>query len=582
MSNIFDRFGNWINESCFYDSGSSYSSAQQTALMKTLQGFHAVDTPIGGGMYGNGSANGSTENQLREQAAFTIIKRNELFDRIDLIKYHPLATTIKDIIISDGFNDLCGGYAMTIQYNSPKKEEKEELTKEIDNFIKRTKIIDILKDCVTNEGIDYCELFLSTPCEYGRGVIRVSDNLELREYIAIYKNTELVGALKFEFSGKNNSKVHKVEFVKANEISHFMLNYKKLPIRITKDFNKKYDIPEKLRCAFPILAPVVDLIIQYNILEKIRTALEIMKATQPITMGIAVSPDQDMGEISRQLQELSIALNKNKSNVINSLDSLDISTLLNSMQTIELIPYTPEQGYNSLRQVNINYQDSNLNDKINDLRKSIAQAVGVPEQYLASSNYVGAKDTKEDSLLSNPRYSAMLSKIQQLLAKGLIDVIYKHLRYKYSQEDGTPTRKIDRELIEVQFNSATNLNDRLEDENLLLNANCTNEMLSLIEAIASSVNIPVEVVGENFMKFWKQQMYKDPNIRDIFKLLTKEQAEKRRMEQMGMDPNLLANPEMAKDKVDVQGLDAPKEMDSIRNNNETDSNSSVDIRDALQ
>ena len=87
MSNIFDRFGNWINESCFYDSGSSYSSAQQTALMNTLKGFHAVDTPLGGN-YGLSSVNRTTETQLRDQAAFTVMKRNELFDRIDLIKYH--------------------------------------------------------------------------------------------------------------------------------------------------------------------------------------------------------------------------------------------------------------------------------------------------------------------------------------------------------------------------------------------------------------------------------------------------------------------------------------------------------------
>ena len=31
-------------------------------------------------------------------------------------------------------------------------------------------------------------------------------------------------------------------------------------------------------------------------------------------------------------------------------------------------------------------------------------------------------------------------------------------------EEGVPTRKIDKEKIEVMFNSATNLNDRLEDE----------------------------------------------------------------------------------------------------------------------
>ena len=41
----------------------------------------------------------------------------------------------------------------------------EEYSEEISKLLKRTGFLDILKDCVMNEGLDYCELFLSTPVQ---------------------------------------------------------------------------------------------------------------------------------------------------------------------------------------------------------------------------------------------------------------------------------------------------------------------------------------------------------------------------------------------------------------------------------
>lgn len=58
---------------------------------------------------------------------------------------------------------------------------------------------------------------------------------------------------------------------------------KKYLFTITQNFNKICSIPEKIRCAKPLLLPVVDLIIQYNALEQLRTSLVLLKGTASFT-----------------------------------------------------------------------------------------------------------------------------------------------------------------------------------------------------------------------------------------------------------------------------------------------------------
>ena len=339
--------------------------------------------------------------------------------------------------------------------------------------------------------------------------------------------------MEFQIQGKDGKNTVAKKFIKPEYIAHFMLNYKKVPIKISKAFDKFFKVSEKIRCAKPILADVVDLIIQYNVLEQIRTALEINKATQPVFLGIGVSPDQDIHQISQNLQDWSNVLNKNKNNIINSLASLDASSILQSAQQIELVPYSQDEGTNSMRQISVNYNDSNLTEKINDLRKTIAMAVGLPESYLSTSTLVGAKDTKEESLMTSPRYARMLTRIQQLLGKGIKDLIYKHLKYRFSNEQGVLTRHIDPNKIQVLFNSATNLNDRLEDENLLLNAETMNNLLGVVDSVATSQNIHVKVDADKFLEMWRKQLYKSPEIRDIFVKMTDEEIKQQTMTMMG-------------------------------------------------
>lgn len=522
--NFFDTLGNWMNEA-----GLSGVPADQYQIYHALKGFYAVDTPIA-----SGAPVTSVKKQVEQTAVWTLAQRNKVFDQIDAISNMHIASTIKDIIVSDCFNDMLGGYTVSARYVDDNNKEVSKLFSEsIKEMAKRTNLVEILKDCITNDGMDYGEVFLSTKCEYGKGIVEISDDLEIRELLAMYKNAEFVGAMEFQIQGKDGRQTIAKKFIKPEYIAHFMLNYKKVPIKVAKSFDRFYKTSEKIRCAKPILADVISLITQYNALEQIGTALELNNATQPVFLGIGVSPDQDLHQISQNLQDWSNVLNKNKNNIVNSLETLDVSTILQSSQQIELVPYSQDEGTNSMKQIAIQYSSANLLEKINDLRKTIAMAVGLPETYLSTTNLVGAKDNKEESIQTSPRYARMLTRIQQLLSKGLKDLLYKHLKYRFSNEQGIQTRHIDKDKIEILFNSATNLNDRLEDENLLLNAETMNTLLGIIDAVATSQNIHVKVDEDKFLEMWKNQLYKSPDIRDIFVKMTEEEIRQQTMAMMG-------------------------------------------------
>ena len=523
MTNIFSNFinsaGQWINET-FIDT---------TELRRQLKGFHAVDTPLSRlGLDIYETNNQSKKQQLDKQIFWTLRDRNILFNRIDAIADHHIAKKIRDVIISDGFNEVNNSNEFCVKYTDNENPEKAEMfTEDIRQMIRRTGFLEILRDNIFSEGFKYGELFLSKKGENGRGIIEVVDDIELRDHIAIYSKANFLGAVRLK-QGRRSQSVLDGDFIPASQIAHFMLNYERKNLHITvggKNYEKMQQIiKEKIRCASPILEPVIDLIKQYNQLEVISGAIELARAIQPILLGVGVSPEQDLGKITKQLQDWSNALNKNKNSVLNSIQSdlINQETLLKNMNTIELVPYDVENNANAMRQIMLNYGETNLIEKINDIRKTIAMAVGIPEQYISTTTYNGQKDTKEDTIQTNPCYSMMLSRIQILIAKGIKDFAYDHLRVKYSNEAGILKRDIDRDKIEVIFQSSTNLNDRLENESMMLRGEMMSSLLSVIDSVAGSPNVQVKVITDNFLDMWRDQFRSNPSVRDIFAKQTAE------------------------------------------------------------
>jgi hypothetical protein len=141
----------------------------------------------------------------------------------------------------------------------------------------------------------------------------------------------------------------------------------------------------------------------------------------------------------------------------------------------------------------------------------------------------------------------MLSMIQQSISKGIVEFIYKHLKARYTNRDGILTQVVEKDKIEVLFKSSTNLNNKLEDERLMLKAENMQSMVGVIDSIAASPNIPVKVKSENFLEFWRAEMEKNPHIRDMFEMMSEE--ERARL----YGPDLTPNTGVEGGEVDQEG-----------------------------
>ena len=122
---MFDNIGKALTESCnmYYSTGAGGPTvSRSTALMKSLGGMYAVDTPISGESYETG--NTSVRGQVAKQAEMTLLQRNMLLNQIDSVSGHWISYAIKSIIASDGFNDLCSKYDIYIKYTDEDNPEK--------------------------------------------------------------------------------------------------------------------------------------------------------------------------------------------------------------------------------------------------------------------------------------------------------------------------------------------------------------------------------------------------------------------------------------------------------------------------
>ena len=94
---------------------------------------------------------------------------------------------------------------------------------------------------------------------------------------------------------------------------------------------------------------------------------------------------------------------------------------------------------------------------------------------------------------------------------------------------------VDKDKIEVLFKSSTNINNKLEDERLMLKAENMSNMVQIIDSVSGSPNIPAKVQGNKFLQYWYAEMEKNPFLRDIFEEMTEEEMAK--MYGPDMEPN---------------------------------------------
>ena len=115
--------------------------------------------------------------------------------------------------------------------------------------------------------------------------------------------------------------------------------------------------------------------------------------------------------------------------------------------------------------------------------------------------------------------------VQQSLGKGIVDFIYKHLTTRYIDTEGVLTQRVEKDKIEVLFKSSTNINNKLEEERLMLKVENMSNMIQVIDSVAGSPSIPAKVKGDSFMQYWYTELEKNPFLRDILEPMTEEEMQ---------------------------------------------------------
>ena len=83
-----------------------------------------------------------------------------------------------------------------------------------------------------------------------------------------------------------------------------------------------------------------------------------------------------------------------------------------------------------------------------------------------------------------------------------------------------PVRSV---LLIILFKSSTNINNKLEEERLMLKMENMSNAVNLIDGIAASPNIPAKIKGDNFLQYWYAELEKNPFLRSIFDKMTPEE-----------------------------------------------------------
>ena len=91
--------------------------------------------------------------------------------------------------------------------------------------------------------------------------------------------------------------------------------------------------------------------------------------------------------------------------------------------------------------------------------------------------------------------------------------------------EGILTQTVEKDKIEVLFKSSTNINDKLEEERLMLKAENMSNMIGVIDNVAASPNIPAKVKGDQFLQYWYAELEKNPFLRNILEPMTEEEMQ---------------------------------------------------------
>ena len=208
------------------------------------------------------------------------------------------------------------------------------------------------------------------------------------------------------------------------------------------------------RSGVSVLKPALSKLKELRLMEIAIPGIRLLNLLSPKYVGVQVPPGFPVDKVEEILERYDKVLNKNLK--IARSGYLEIEDLLSKGVYVKAIPVSGEKG--QLTSVDLSdSRYSSMSDELNDVRKSVCIAVGIPPSYVLGEEGLG----RQDVLKQYVRYARKIRIIMQEVGRALKELVKKHLEilgYKAPNNS-----------ITVQFPHSINIEelDRVEYEDTL-------------------------------------------------------------------------------------------------------------------
>ena len=459
-------------------------------------------------MYGTGSgwsggsfSRANALGQIIKQISSALEGRNGLLKELRMSRENELVQTLLSNLVNDAFSSIADDTFLSVEYNNKldrKSSIDDRIQAEIDKFVKKHDLAGLARDIVPDWMLEG-EYFLRTKVVKGQGIVEIIDDCDTEEYIGLYKGRELSSFL------RNNVKTSKFELLDRHELSHFILDGSKIKVKVELPEDIE-NLPKSIRMGKSVIYPVLTSVRKLNVLETTSLAMELKRVLAPILVSIDIPADTDNQYITDIIDKYENYLNDINMEATYS-DNYTVADSLQSASRIKVIPkHADSKG--AIEQIRFDYDNSDLNNRINDIRKSIAMAMGVPSFYLSYGDQLLGKT---DMLKVYSAYSRKLVGIQTSFGEGIKNLVYKHLIHT---GEHFPIKNN----IEVKFKSVTNL-DILDDIDVMVaTMTALRDCFNLIEEASASDQFKVTVDDEKLIEIFNMFTASFPKLQGVLKL----------------------------------------------------------------
>lgn len=417
--------------------------------------------------------------------------------------------TIVDVSLDDGFNNFKEDKDFVITYE-PDAEEVEtvgenfvkEIQKEIDSFVEKSGIKDIIADIVP-EIIRDGEHALALRVEQGKGVTGINDDIDVKNMLPYYRGNKLSFVLEKTVTEGTFSQQEKVRLYNPDNIIFFRLkhfNKKKLnleTLNLTTEAKNKFkeatklSIPKYIRVCLPLYYAALDDIDTLQAMEKLSIAQDFVNLLRSQVLGISVPQNTTAEDTKKALREYERHLNEVKQ-AVDTFKDMSLDDLISVSRERKLLPmFGDGKGTVSPLDLSNGGKVAESRESVANQKKQVALTTGFPTYYFTDTE---APQDKATALKLYSRYTKKLSGLQVCVAEGTEEIIFNHLKAK--------SKTVKRSNIKCKFKALTN-GDILDDVDVMV-ATITGlaDMYDALEKIAASENNQLVIDSDKLQEVW--------------------------------------------------------------------------------